>query len=215
MRIHSLALILAGGVLAGCASVPMAPSNLDASAKQFTPAADQGHIYISRGGGLGTAIVYRVNLDGEPAPMGWIAQHTYLMMSVPPGEHTILIFPNFAGGGGIPVRKKELTVEDGGMYFYTISHPADGTKWNIELLNANDGRKAVMGAKLADTMSYSYVGGWSKLRKGMTGTEVSKLIGRFPMNPAMIDNGIAHGTTTTVTVWNHSLMFDGHGLESW
>ncbi len=73
--------------LAGCATVPMAPPELDASVKKFTPPADKTGLYIFRNESIGGAVTMHVRLDN--VPMGDTVGHTYLYKELAPGKHTI------------------------------------------------------------------------------------------------------------------------------
>lgn len=73
--------------LAGCVSVPMAPPELDASVKKFTPPADKAGLYIFRNETLGAAVTMHVRLDNTL--IGDTVGHTYLYKELAPGKHTI------------------------------------------------------------------------------------------------------------------------------
>ena len=78
---------LAAGALAGCASVPMAPKEADAAAKQFQPRPGMANIYLYRNETFGAAIAMTVSLDGKI--MGRTGPQTYFLWEVAPGRHEI------------------------------------------------------------------------------------------------------------------------------
>lgn len=87
MRVLLAASVLAAAVLSGCASVPMAPPEADASAKQFQPKPGQSNIYLVRNESFGGAIAMTVSLDGKV--MGKTGPKTYFLWEVAPGPHEI------------------------------------------------------------------------------------------------------------------------------
>ena len=54
--------------------------------------------------------------------------------------------------------------------------------------------------------------GLSKLHKGMTGTQVSDLLGGLPLDPTIIDSAIAHGHEISVQIGQILFRFNGSGL---
>lgn len=137
-------MLIAGALLAGCASVPMAPESLDAQAKTFTPIPGQANIYVVRGGGIGTALAFQVVLDGRI--VGSLAPHTFVLVSVPPGEHVVEVT------GAENVQQQRLVTEAGRNYFFKMSvHMgwASGRP-HLEPMSDADGRSEVSAQKLAE-----------------------------------------------------------------
>lgn len=83
----AFAFLLLGVLLAGCVSVPMAPTADDARAKSFNVDAGKSNIYVYRNESMGGAIAMPVALDGRIA--GKSGPKTYFMWTVDPGEHEI------------------------------------------------------------------------------------------------------------------------------
>jgi hypothetical protein len=84
---------LGGAVLAGCATVPMAPLDQDLEAKSFTPVQGRANLYIARDkASFGSAITFRIIVDGKP--IGSIGPGTYHLISIEPGQHNILASSN-------------------------------------------------------------------------------------------------------------------------
>lgn len=79
--------VLATGALAGCASVPMASQDADASAKTFQPRPGMANIYLYRNETFGAAVAMTVSLDGKV--MGRTGPQTYFLWEVAPGRHEI------------------------------------------------------------------------------------------------------------------------------
>lgn len=79
--------VLATGTLAGCASVPMASQEADASAKAFQPRPGMANIFLYRNETFGAAVAMTVSLDGKV--MGRTGPQTYFLWEVAPGRHEI------------------------------------------------------------------------------------------------------------------------------
>ena len=136
------------GLLAGCASVPMTSPTLDSQAKAFTPEPGKANIYVNRGGGMGSALEFQVVLDGRIS--GSLAPHTFQLLSVSPGAHTLLV------QGAENVQQQKLDAEAGKNYFYRVSvHMgwASG-RAHLDPLSEIEGRKEVMDSKRAEAVSY-------------------------------------------------------------
>jgi hypothetical protein len=78
---------LVSALLSGCASVPMATPDADASAKRFQPRPGMANIYLYRNETFGAAIAMTVSLDGRI--MGRTGPQTYFLWEVEPGRHEI------------------------------------------------------------------------------------------------------------------------------
>lgn len=87
MRRLMIVLALAAGALGGCAAVPMASLDADASAKLFQAKPGMSNIYVYRNETFGGAIAMTVSLDGKI--MGRTGPQTYFLWEVPPGRHEI------------------------------------------------------------------------------------------------------------------------------
>jgi len=135
-------------LLAGCASVPMASASADAEGKQFAPQPGRANIYISRGMGVGSALVFQTILDGRIA--GALAPNTYQLLSVPAGQHTLIV------SATENVQQTTLTVQPGRNYFVEVSVSMGWTRGhaNIETVSDAEGRRQVLGSKRAAANSY-------------------------------------------------------------
>jgi hypothetical protein len=81
-------LVFAGALLmmmSACASVPLAPPEMDMKAKNMTAPKDKALVYLYRNETFGAAIKLNVNVDGKYA--GQTASKTYFMWLLAPGKH--------------------------------------------------------------------------------------------------------------------------------
>lgn len=73
--------------LVGCASAPMAPSDLDQKAKSFENSSDKATLYIYRNENFGAAISMEVLVNNKS--IGQTAAKTYFKYDVTPGHYQI------------------------------------------------------------------------------------------------------------------------------
>lgn len=88
MRTPLLMWTLVLTLLAGCAAVPMASVDEDASAKRFEPKPGRASIYLYRNETFGGAVAITVSLDGKV--MGRTGAQTFFLWDVAPGRHEIV-----------------------------------------------------------------------------------------------------------------------------
>ena len=134
---HSLFLLL----LAGCSSVPLAPSSEDATAKQFQAKSSEASVYIFRDEGfIGSARTLPVLIDGRT--IGATAPKTFFLIHVPPGKHKL------ASTEG-RFFSLDLDTEAGGKYFVRqIPHVEMwGISGSLELVTEERGKKGVLACK--------------------------------------------------------------------
>jgi microcystin-dependent protein len=74
-------------LLTGCASVPMAPTDKDTRAKEFSPAPSKASLYIYRNENFGAAIPMSVAVNGKA--LGQTAAKTYFHLNVMPGKYNV------------------------------------------------------------------------------------------------------------------------------
>lgn len=133
---------LLAGVLAGCASVPMASLQADAGAKEFRVKPGYSNIYLYRNEGFGAAIAMTVSLDGKV--MGRTAAHTYFLWEVKPGSHEITSHSENLG-------KLALETKEGRNYF--VWQEIKMGMWQpgsqLHEVTEEEGRKGVLECKLA------------------------------------------------------------------
>lgn len=72
----------------GCASVQMASTEMDNTAKTYAVKPDKANIYVYRNEAMGAAIKMPVALNGRM--VGDTAAKTFLLLEVAPGSHTLI-----------------------------------------------------------------------------------------------------------------------------
>ncbi|HEX7675323.1 MAG TPA: DUF2846 domain-containing protein [Bdellovibrio sp.] len=82
-----LAIALAFPFLVGCASIPLADSEINIQAKQFPKNPNGAYVYIYRNEFMGAAVTMDVLLDNEL--LGATRSKNFLWVDVPAGDHTI------------------------------------------------------------------------------------------------------------------------------
>jgi Protein of unknown function (DUF2846) len=124
---------------AGCATVPTADSTADAQAKTFVPESGTASLYLCRPSGvIGDTLVAQTQLDGQS--IGALAPNTFLLLSVPPGSHTLTVVG--------PSNSEQVSVDavGGNVYFFQVSVTWDGPgirHRHIAAMSDADGRTAV------------------------------------------------------------------------
>lgn len=88
LRKIALPLMLALGVLSGCASVQNAAPGQDAAVKRFEVAPAQSRIYIYRNEFMGSLVGLDLLVDGKPA--GTTKGKTFVVADVEAGEHQLV-----------------------------------------------------------------------------------------------------------------------------
>jgi len=73
--------------LSGCASVPMASLEKDATAKNFSTQPDKATLFIYRNESFGAAVPVTVSVNGKT--LGQTAAMTYFRLNMAPGKYTI------------------------------------------------------------------------------------------------------------------------------
>ena len=85
--LYAAACLIATLLFAGCASVPMASSEADASAKAYKIDPSKASVYIYRNESMGGAVKLPLLLDN--VSIGDTASKTYVFRQVEPGTHVI------------------------------------------------------------------------------------------------------------------------------
>jgi Protein of unknown function (DUF2846) len=138
-RLSLFILILALAVLAGCASVPMATKEQDASAKAFSiPAPDKAGLYIYRDSFVGQALRKVVSIDGKV--VGTTANKTYFFLELAPGSHTLTTESEF-GDNSLVLQAS------GGTNYYVRQYIKMGVFVGgsaLEMVSEEDGKKAIL-----------------------------------------------------------------------
>lgn len=141
-------LALGSLLIASCASVPMTSASDDAEAKQFTPRPGRGSIYVTRGLGVGSALVFQTILDGRI--VGALAPNTYQLLSVPPGQHTLIVT------AVENMQQTTFSVQPGKNYFVEVSVSMGFINGhaNIQPISDTRGRSQVLSSKRAVATTY-------------------------------------------------------------
>lgn len=87
-KIQYAAITFLLALIAGCASMPMAPPEQDSQAKRFEVPPDRARIYLYRNEVLGAAIPLSVSFDGQLA--GQTGSRTFFVWEVSPGPHQLV-----------------------------------------------------------------------------------------------------------------------------
>ena len=130
--------------LAGCATVPMAPTADDQLRKQFSaPSEGTAGLYIYRNSNFGGALTKQLSLDGQL--IGATAPMTYFYREVSPGQHTLSTQSEFSDN--------DLIIKtDQGMYYFVRQYIKMGVfvgGANLELVPEEEGKKGVSECNLA------------------------------------------------------------------
>ncbi len=139
-------LIVSGLILLfiGCASIPLAPKEMDLAAKRFEPPEGKANIYVTRTSGIGGHLLHLV-VDGKF--IGSIAYNTYFLFEVDPGTHTVAVL-------SINMEFVTLGTEAGQNYFLAVGARMGlvaGQSW-IEPLDDEEGREAVLETSLGQEL---------------------------------------------------------------
>jgi hypothetical protein len=129
-----------------CAQVALAPRREDQLAKQFiSPPRDVARIYVYRNEGFGAAVRMKLFLDGVPA--GETGPFTYTVLSVRPGEHTLVSRAE---------NDSQLNLSLFGGYLYFVWQEVKMGSWyarsELHLVGWKEGREGVMECNLIYAM---------------------------------------------------------------
>jgi hypothetical protein len=151
MRVAKCIAIMAASV--ACASLPKAPPESDAAAKQFVSSPGSARVYVFR---LKSVFFGRydsaIKIDGQD--VGSISKELFTFADVAPGRHTVSAFTYLVDGDGVSsCGSGSLTVDmpDAGIYFVNVevpvTWPVDPPK--IAVVPAAAGTAAVLRCRLA------------------------------------------------------------------
>ena len=107
---HAVAVTLAviTLIVTGCATAPVASSDLDQAAKTFAAKPGKANIYVYRNEHIGAAVGMEVILNGRL--MGKTGAQSYFLFEVSPGKHALLSRAENDSG-------LDVVVESGRNYF--------------------------------------------------------------------------------------------------
>jgi hypothetical protein len=132
---------------AGCATIPMASTDLDAAAKTFTPPAGQANLYIVRSGFFGGAIAFHVIVDRYA--VGSIGPGTFHLVTVEPGHHSIQVSSNENSA------QAKFDAEADKNYFFEVSAVLGmmTARVAIDQIDEEKGKKEVTEGKRAESLT--------------------------------------------------------------
>lgn len=138
---RSLSVGLGCLLLVGCASVPMAPADLDAKAKQFTTVSNKSNLYIYRNEHFGRAIPMTVSINGKV--LGQTAAQTYFWLQLAPGQYNLDSHTE-------NVSNLSLTAEPGKDYFVwqEVKMGLWAARSQLQQVDEKTGRDGVLESKL-------------------------------------------------------------------
>jgi len=123
----------------GCASVPMASTEDDISAKKFSvPEGEKSGLYVFRNSRFGSALKKLISLDGKP--LGQTAPMTYFYKEIAPGKHTLTTQAEFGDN------QIEFLAEKGRLVFIR-NYIKMGTfvgSANVEQVSEEEGKSGVL-----------------------------------------------------------------------
>lgn len=132
------------GHMRDCVAVPMATSQADSHAKQFSPpAAHMARLYVVRTSMLQPVTKSQIYVDNEL--IGFLAPKTFLMMDMPPGVHVVSAQTKFKS-------QMELHLEAGQSYFiqqdmYLLLFKSTE---ELKIIEIKEGKNAVRASKRAE-----------------------------------------------------------------
>ena len=144
MKILHLLAINSFILLVGCASAPMAPSNLDQKAKSFDSVSDKAVLYIYRNETFGAAATMDININSKR--VGQTAPKTYFKFDLTPGKY---IIQSDSENTSI----LELEISAGKSYFVwqEVKMGVLYARSKLHLMSEAEGKAGVLESKLIDT----------------------------------------------------------------
>ena len=136
--------MMLGLFVTGCASVPLASPEADATAKRFAAPADgKAGVYIYRNSFVGQALKKTVSVDGRV--LGATANKVYFYTTVTPGAHTLSTESEFGDN------TLEFTANAGLNYFFEqyIKMGVFVGGANLKADSNEEGKENVLKCKLA------------------------------------------------------------------
>ena len=147
MAMRLIALLIGAGMMASCAGVPTAGSDLDDAAKAFRASEGKAAIYIIPSF---SASEVTVTMDGRK--VGRLAPAQFLLLDVPPGRHVLYITLAGLLWEALPREKSDdltMDVAADQCYFLRTIWTEENRKWShpriyLESMKEEEGRQAVL-----------------------------------------------------------------------
>lgn len=127
--------------LAGCASVPMGDTKMDAQAKTFVAPQDKTGLYIYRNESMGAVAKMTVAIDGQT--VGQTAAKTFIYKEVPPGKHVITSSAENTDTLEVDAKPGTLT-----FIWQEVKMGILSARSKLHLVTAEEGKKGVGETKL-------------------------------------------------------------------
>lgn len=150
IRVRKMGVILAVVTvlgLAGCASVPMAPTGQDTIGKAFAAQSGKARIYLYRNETFGAAIKMPVTFDGRT--VGQTASKTYFYWDVAPGKHTLASLTE-----NTPTVEVQAQADNVYYVWQEVKMGAFAARSDLHLVEGDKGKKGVQECKLAQAQTY-------------------------------------------------------------
>jgi hypothetical protein len=141
---RALLALTAAAVLAGCASVPKAPPELDLAAKQFQPPAPgNASLYVYRHESFGGAVRMSLLVDGRH--VGDTGPRSFVWLGLAPGKHQLV---SKAENDSV----LELEAQPGATYFVwqEVKMGLMSARSKLQLVDEATGKAAVASCALVD-----------------------------------------------------------------
>ena len=124
-----------------CAGVKLAEADADLEAKKFATTPGMSNVYVYRNSSLLIDTTVSVEVDGEP--VGHTGHRTFLLESLPPGDHLIT-------AKGENSHTIDLTTAPGKNYFVwlEVKLGAVTNHAHLHLVSEEKGKKGVMESRL-------------------------------------------------------------------
>jgi len=131
-------------MLSGCASVPMAPPEMDTALKSFAkPSGDKAGLYVYRDTFIGQALKKTISLDGNV--IGSSANKVFFYREITPGDHTLSTESEFSDNSVTFTAEKEKNYF--AEQYIKMGVFVGGA--NIRMVSEEVGKKGVLGCHLA------------------------------------------------------------------
>ena len=132
-------------MVTSCVSVPLAPVEEDATAKQFSPAQGKCLVYLVRPAkGVGMGITITPVVDRQM--VGALKAETYAVVEVSPGKHVVAL-----GGSGMETSAAVTIEAEAGQVYFVQVYPKMGmfaARSGVEQMSEEEGKKLVQESKL-------------------------------------------------------------------
>jgi hypothetical protein len=110
--VRTLVIVLSTA-LAGCSTTTLAPPGADAEAKRFVVPPGKARLYVVRCSSQGGVYLMQAVLDGRV--LGDLQARSYLVVDVPPGDHTLSL-----GAASLGSQVQSFRAEPDRAYYFVL-----------------------------------------------------------------------------------------------